>query len=181
LSKATTDVVKLLNPFSSEERQKIIHASLMLLGENEAANVPRGGDNPGAPKDGGVGLSAKAAAWVRQNGLTKDQLDHVFDIDGGTVTLIADNIPGKSSKDKTTAVYVLQGIERLLATGEPTFEDKAARKLCEDHGCYNSANHAVYLKDLGNLVTGSKNGGWKVTTPGLKKGAEYVKEMANEA
>lgn len=188
LSKATTDIVKLLNPFSSEERQKIIDASLMLLGENEAASVPRGGGNPGVPnevrgatKDGVVGLAPKAAAWVRQNGLTKDQLDHVFDIDGGTVTLIADNIPGKSSKDKTIAAYVLQGIVRLLATGEPTFDDKAARKLCEDHGCYNSANHALYLKDLRNLVTGSKSSGWKVTTPGLKKGAEYVKEMANGA
>lgn len=189
LSKATTDAVKLLSPFSSEERQKIIHASLMLLGENEVASVPRGRANlgasegaGGAAKDAGVGgLSAKAAAWVRQNALTKDQLEHVFDIDGGNVTLIADNVPGKSFKDQTIALYVLQGIAQLLATGEPTFDDKAARKLCEDHGCYNSANHAVYLKDLGNLVTGSKNGGWKVTTPGLKKGAEYVREMANEA
>jgi len=189
LSRATTDMVKLLDSFSSEERQKIIHASLMLLGENEVATVPRGAtdsDTPGEPsgaaRDKGTGgLSAKAAAWVRQNAITKDQLDHVFDIDGSAVTLIADSIPGKSVKDKTIAVYVLQGIAQLLAAGEPTFDDKAARKLCEDHGCYSSANHAVYLKALGNLVTGSKNGGWKVTTPGLKKGAEYVKEMANKA
>lgn len=167
LSKATTDLVRLLSPFTSEERQKIIHASLMLLGGSEAASVPPCGANAGTPgalgdaaKDAGEGgLPVKAAAWVRQNGLTKEQLDHVFDIDGSTVTLIADNIPGKSLKDKTIAAYVLRGITQLLATGEPTFDDKAARKVCEDHGCYNSANHAVYLKYLGNLVTGSKSGG----------------------
>ena len=189
LSKATTDMVKLLDPFSSEERQKIIHASMMLLGEKEVASVTGGGADHGGVKeersageDGGGGeLSARAAAWVRQNALTKDQLDHVFDIDGGAVTLIADKIPGKSLKDKTIAIYVLQGIVQLLATGEPTFDDNSARKLCADHGCYNATNHASYLKDIGNLITGSKNGGWKATTPGLKKGAEYVKEMANEA
>src|SRR5438874_1612481 len=101
LSKVTTNVVELLNPFASEERQKIINAAMMLLGENDA-NLPRSGapkEAQSGAKDGVVGLAAKATAWVRQNGLTKDQLDHVFDIDGGTVTLIADNIPGKTSKD----------------------------------------------------------------------------------
>lgn len=183
----TMKVVKLLTPLDSEGRRKAIKASLTLLGEGpieldaSAAGIAANGDGGAKHGAGMLGLSGKAATWVKQNGLTKDQLEQVFDIDGANTTVIADNIPGKNSKEQTIAAYVVQGIAKLVATGEPTFDDKSARKLCEDLGCYNSANHAVYIGSIGNSVTGSKEKGWKLTAPGLKKGAELVKEMTKEA
>jgi hypothetical protein len=97
------------------------------------------------------------------------------------VNVLGGSIPGKSSKEQTISAYILKGVAQLLATGEPTFDDKSARKLCEDLGCYNGPNHAVYMNKMGNSITGSKDKGWKLTAPGLKKGADLIKEMTKGA
>jgi hypothetical protein len=176
----TTKVVKLLTGLDSEGRQKVIRASLTLLGETAVDLGERGGghrENGGDAGKGVPGLSVKASAWIKQNGLTTAELEQVFDIDGGNVSMIAGSVPGKSGKDQTIAVYVLRGVTQLLATGDPTFDDKSARKLCEDLGCYDSANHAVHMRAIGNNLAGSKDKGWKLTAPGMKKGANLIKEM----
>ena len=118
---------------------------------------------------------------MRVSKLTKEQIEQVFEIADTGVTVIGVNVPGKSSKEKTINTFVLEGIGRLLASGEPAFEDKAARALCESVGCYNSANHAVYMQEKGNLFTGSKDKGWRLTAPGLARGAELVREMTKAA
>ena len=118
---------------------------------------------------------------MRTSKLAKEQIEQVFEIADTGVTVIGVNVPGKSSKEKTINTFVLEGIARLLASGEPVFEDKAARALCESVGCYNSANHAVYMQEKGNLFTGSKDKGWRLTAPGLARGAELVKEMTKGA
>src|SRR5437660_2354852 len=86
----TAKVVKLLTSLDSEGRQKVIQASLTLLGER-AVDLGGGGRGNGneTGKVGGVlpGLSVKASAWIRQNGLTTAELEQVFDIDGGTVSM----------------------------------------------------------------------------------------------
>lgn len=183
----TAKVVKLLTGLDSEERQKVIQASLTLLGERAVDLAAGGGGDRGngneTGKAGGAlpGLSVKASAWIKQNGLTAAELEQVFDIDGGTVSMIAGSVPGKSGKDQTIAAYVLRGVTQLLATGDPTFDDKSARKLCEDLGCYDSANHAMYMRAIGNNLAGSKDKGWKLTAPGMKKGADLIKEMTKGA
>jgi hypothetical protein len=175
ISDITIKVVKLLAGLDSGDRQKVIQASRTLLGETAVdAGVGGYGGNGGAVLPG---LSAKASAWIKQNGLTTAELEQVFDTDGGNVSMIAGSVPGKSGKDQTIAVYVLRGVTQLLATGEPTFDDKSARKLCEDIGCYDNANHAVYMRAIGNNLAGSKDKGWKLTAPGMKRGAELIKEM----
>lgn len=183
----TMKVVKLLTPLNSEGRQKAIKASLTLLGEggielDDGATGSAGDAGGGGARDktGTSGFSGKAAAWVRQNALTKGQLEEVFDVAGEDTTVIANSIPGKNAKEKTIAAYIIQGIAKLLGTGEPTFDDKFARTLCEHLGCYNSANHAVYVAAIGNSIAGSKDKGWKLTAPGLKKGADLVKEMTKK-
>jgi hypothetical protein len=183
----TTKVVRLLTGLDSEGRHKVIQASLTLLGET-ALGLGRGRDgergNGGDTGKGGAalpGLSAKASAWIKQNGLTTAELEQVFDIDGGNVSMIAGSAPGKSGKDQTIAVYILRGVTQLLATGDPTFDDKSARKLCEDLGCYDSNNHSVYMRAIGNNLAGSKDKGWKLTAPGMKKGADLIKEMTKGA
>ena len=65
----------------------------------------------------------------------------------------------------------------MVATGDSAFDDKSARALCKGSGCYSDANHSVYIKAKGNKLTGSKDSGWKLTAPGLKFGAELVKQI----
>lgn len=181
-------MVTLLEPLESQERQKVINASLTILGEapSEALGSRASGDarqtTDGDDKSGqGLsGLPAKANNWARQNGLSTAQLEQVFDITGADMTVIASEVPGKSKKEKTHNAFVLQGISRLLASGDPAFDDKAARKLCEDLGCYDAANHSTYMSDKGNLLTGSKKLGWKLTAPGLKHGADLVMQLTKK-
>lgn len=177
-------IVAWLEPLSSEDRQKAVNGALVMLGEGPR-DAGAGGAAPGAfvataPDPTLVGLSPRGATWIKQNGLTLAQVERVFDISNQGVTVIASEAPGRSDKQRTHNAYVLQGVSRLLASGEPTFDDKDARKLCEDLGCYNKPNHALYMGDKGNLLTGSKGGGWKVTAPGLKHGAELVKQLTKE-
>lgn len=35
------------------------------------------------------------------------------------------------------------------------------------------------MKDIGNVLNGSKNAGYKLTAPGLKEGASLVKRIAD--
>jgi hypothetical protein len=115
---------------------------------------------------------------MKQNGVTEDNLSHVFHIDGGAAEVIAGEAPGKSDKEKTLNAFVLTGLAEFLQTGDPKFDDKAARALCKKLGCFGEGNHATYMKDRGNLLGGSKEGGWTLTGPGLKAGAELIKGMA---
>lgn len=117
---------------------------------------------------------------MKQNGLSTAQIERVFDVNAQGVTVIAAKVPGSSAKEQTHNAYVLQGISRLLASGDSNFDDASARKLCEDLGCYNKANHASYMSDKGNVLTGSKSTGWKLTAPGLTQGAALVKELSKE-
>jgi hypothetical protein len=188
ITEITAKVVKMLAPLASDERQKVIQASLTLLGEagvgfggSDTSSLSAGGGDKGKTTSGVQGLSAKANSWVRQNGITSAQLEDVFDITAEGVAVIASTIPGKNGKEKTINAYVIQGVARLLVSGEGSFDDKSARELCETLGCYNSPNHAVYLSAVGNVLTGSKDKGWRLTAPGLKRGAELVKEITKGA
>jgi hypothetical protein len=177
-------IFHLLEGLSSETRRNIIRASLMMLGESGTDGVA---SSPTLEATGGpaadptlIGLSPKGASWIKHNGLTLSQVERVFDISNQGVSVIAPQAPGNNDKQKTHNAYVLLGVSRLLASGEAAFEDKAARKVCEELGCYDSANHSVYMRDKGNVIAGSKKKGWKLTAPGLKHGAELVRELTKE-
>jgi hypothetical protein len=170
-------IVGLLEPLSPEDRQKAIKASLILLGETTVPGAP--GPGPKPDHDPGS-LPPKATIWMNHNGLTRAQLERVFDISGGEVSIIA-AVPGKSDKAKTHNAYVLQGVSRVLASGDnPVFDDKIARELCRHSGCYDKTNHARYMSGKGNVLTGSKTTGWKLTAPGLAHAAELIKELTKE-
>jgi hypothetical protein len=86
-------------------------------------------------------------------------------------------VPGKSKKEKTYNVYVLGGVAGLLATGDPHISDEIARQLCERAACYDQANHANYMREIGGIVSGDKKNGWKLTSPGLQRAGVLVKEI----
>jgi hypothetical protein len=185
IAEIASKVFALLEPLASEDRQKVVKASLTLLGEASTDRTQNGGasrseSGGGAASQSIDGLSARATSWMKQHGLTVDQIERVFDITSDGVTVIASDASGKSAREKVHNAYVLQGLSRLLASGDATFDDKSARKVCEDLGCYDKNNHSTYMGDKGNLLAGSKEKGWKLTAPGLKHGAELVKQLTTE-
>jgi hypothetical protein len=176
---AIEGVVKILGPLDSDERQRVIQSALLILRESflEPTMAASSEEPRFEQESGSFDISPKARLWARQNGLSQDQLSHVFDISEGAATVIASGILGKNNPIKTIKSYVLTGIAAFLTAGEPQFLDKDARSLCEHFGCYDRTNHAKYMKDKGNYFVGDKDRGWKLTAPGLKYGAELVKEM----
>src|SRR5207302_3770205 len=151
-AQAAIKIVELLAPFESEERQRVVHAALTLLGEPTTSIGTRKGARE-IEDDNDVPNRAKT--WLNQHNLAPENLDEVFHRDGDRVELIAASIPGHSNKERTLNAYLLTGICHLLRTGDPSFDDKAARQLCKNLGCYDHTNHATYLKDKGNRFAGS--------------------------
>lgn len=171
---AVTKVVDALTPFSSEERHRVIQAALAILGEVQARGVDSASDEASRAVGG---LPPRARAWMKQNGVTSDAIQQVFHLADGRAEIIASQLPGNSKKEQTYNAYVLTGIAQLLAGGDASFDDKIARSTCEKYGCYDSANHSAHLRVRGNEFTGTKDKGWTLTAPGLRRGAELVKEM----
>jgi formylmethanofuran dehydrogenase subunit E-like metal-binding protein len=173
---AMTKVVEVLSPLSSEDRARVIGAALALLGDAQSKiAAPKSGE-PNLDDTEFDTLSPRARSWMSQHGVSAVELQQIFHVAGGEVEVIA-AMPGRNKKDQTYNAYVLTGLGQLLATGAAAFTDKAARALCEVSGCYDSANHATHMKDKGNEFTGSKDKGWMLTAPGLKRAAELIKEL----
>ena len=176
-----SEVVELLTPIESAERLRVIQASLMLLGETFPIGPHRAaGGGQAAEEDGGElsELPARTRAWMRQYGVSLEEIQQVFHLENGNAEVIAGDIPGKNKKEKTYNAYVLTGLAKLLSTGAPTFDDKTARALCVSSGCYDLSNHSVTIKDRGNEFAGTKDA-WTLTAPGLKRAATLVKEMTH--
>jgi hypothetical protein len=165
-------ILEVLSPLSPEERTRLVRAAMVMLGDElPSKSGPSSADNAEA-----LSFPPKASAWMRQNGITEDQLQQAFHIADGSAEMIG-MLPGSSKKEQTYNAYILSGIGQLLVKGEPAFDDKAARALCIQSGCYDSANHSSHLGARGNEFTGSKDKGWTLTAPGLKRGAEIIKQM----
>jgi len=86
-------------------------------------------------------------------------------------------MPEKTKAKQTVQAYVLCGIAAFLLTGEYGFTDIDARALCEKVGAFDLNNHATNTKKFTNLITGSKDSGWKITNPGLSEGAKIIKKL----
>jgi hypothetical protein len=175
-----SEIVELLTPIESAERIRVVQASLTLLGETFAGgsrHVDGGGDTLGEGDGELSALPVRARTWMKQNSVTVDELQQVFHLADGNADVIAGEVPGKNKKEKTYNAYVLAGLARLLSAGDGAFDDKSARSLCETFGCYDQANHSSTIKNKGNEFTGTKDKGWTLTAPGLKRAAALVKEI----
>jgi len=176
ITETATKMVELLEPFEPQERLRIVQASLTLLGDTFIATKPVG-QTPPDDEPGDISVSGQARTWMKQNHVSGDELELVFHVAEGKADVIVSEMPGKDQKAKTINAYILQGLASFLVSGIPKFDDKSARALCIKSGCYSAANHAVYIKGVGNKLTGSKDSGWTLTSPGLKHAAELVKGL----
>lgn len=174
---ALSKIVEVLKPLSSEDRVRVFKAAMVMLGENAGATVapiasPLNTERSDADLDF---ISPRARVWMKQNALTIEQLQEVFHLSDGAVEVVAPHMPGRNRKEQTYSAYLLSGLGQFLVQGVAAFDDRAARALCEASGCYDLANHSSHIKDRGNEFTGSKEKGWSLTTPGLRRAAELVR------
>jgi len=176
LTQAVASVVQELENFSSEDRHRIVHASMTLLGEAPTRLVPEGEDaEPRQDQRGG--LPAKARNWMKQHGLTLEQINQVFHFgDEGPEIIVP--IPGANKREQVRNAYVLCGIGRLLTSGETRFDDRVARGVCHLGGFFDSTNHMKCMK--GSEFRGSREKGWVLTPPGLKLGASLVTQLSRD-
>jgi hypothetical protein len=168
-------MIELLTPLSSEDRQRLVGATLTFLGENSAISKRADGSEDAVDEGS---LPPRASTWRKQNGLSMEQINQVFHIIGDKVEVL--EVPGASNKEKTINAYVLAGLGRYLVSGDPRFDDKFARDVCSTAGCYDGTNHSTILKTRGNLFTGDKGAGWTLTSPGLKQAADLVKALTKQ-
>ena len=174
-------LVQLLEPLSADERQRAISAVMVIFGQSAAVpGIDPQKSGQDAHHDVGEGISAKAASWMKKNALTREQMDHVFSIETESIEVIAAKMPETGKRKQTVQAYVLCGISSFLKNGDTTFNDADARDLCIKVGCYDGPNHANYTTGFGNLLTGSKDSGWKLTNPGLSAGAQLIKQLTPE-
>jgi len=177
---AAAKLVQILLPLTPDERKRAIAASMLLLGQpmDEAVQKPTQQRSLEDLPPSSEGISPKAFGWMRKNGITREQLDHVFSIEQDSIEVIAAKMPGDSKRQQTVEAYVICGLKAFLQTGEPTFGDKDARVICSKVGCYDIGNHSNYVNALGNLASGSREIGWKLSNPGLVRAADIVKTLA---
>src|SRR5258708_6511050 len=106
---ALSTIVDVLSPLSPEERARLMRAAMILLGDE----LPSKASLPPAGLGGALSLPPKAAAWMRQNGITEDQLQQAFHVADGAAEVIG-TLPGNSKKEQTYNAYILSGIGQLL-------------------------------------------------------------------
>lgn len=177
LTEAMAKVVAILSPLEADQRRRVIQAAFALLGEPAPVAAKPGGtpQQASGEQEGDLPTAAAAASWLAKAKVPRDKLEHCLHFEDGKVKVIA--LPGSATKriDQVITAYLMQGFAAFLQTGDASFTDQDARDLCEHFGCYDHTNHAKYLKEFGNRITGSKSTGWKLTAPGLTAIAELVK------
>jgi len=184
LKTLVTGLYDLLEPVEAADRKKAIKAVMTMLGDDASVADQNPSKGAAAADDDGdddnSDFNVKARTWMSRNKVTNDEIAHVFHVDGETVDVIVDNVPGKNTKEQAINEYMLTGIGEFLKTGDSKFTDKAARATCKKLGCYADTNHATHMKKPGNVLSGSKEAGWTVTGPGMKAAAELIKGFTAE-
>jgi hypothetical protein len=176
-----TQMIKILQPLSSDERHRNIEAALTFLGDKGFAATSK----PNQPSDGGGGGGdhdhpAARAGRMKQYGIASAHVERVFDFrDDGTFAIL--DVPGSAMREQTLNIYILTGLGTFLATGGRQFADPLARAYCEEHSCLDGPNHSKTLGGKHPEFSGDKNNGWSITVPGIKRGAELVKQVAEAA
>jgi hypothetical protein len=168
ITQTVTDLFEILDPLSTDDRQRAIKAVFALLGDAPPVAVassplvtqPRtdgGGNQPALS-----GLGPRAAMWAAQHRLDREVLERVFYFHDGKVDIHVTSVPGSSRREKTINCYLLVGARALLASDAPRFDD----------------NHPTYRGALGPRATGSRQDGFDLTGPGLKEAGELVASIA---
>jgi hypothetical protein len=178
---ALTTIIGVLTPLTSEERQRIVNSALTFLGEPVSSSKQKVTVSDAAAGDADDiadgDYPTHFSKWMKQNSVSSEELDHVFHFNADNSFDILE-VPGISKREQTLNTYVLTGLGNYLAANDRSFADSTARAFCEKIGCYDQANHSVYLKNKGPEFSGDKSRGFVLTSLGVRRGAVLVKEVA---
>jgi hypothetical protein len=178
-TQALTQLIKILQPLTSDERHRNIDAALTFLGEKPftaAVKQPDAQNQDAVDGHQPPGIAAR----MKQYGITHEQVERVFDFRADGTFAVVD-VPGKGKREQTLNMYILTGLGTFLATGERQFSDSLARSNCDTHSCLDAPNHAKYLGSRHPEFNGDKASGWSITVPGIRRGAALLKDVAEAA
>jgi hypothetical protein len=179
------EIFNLLEPYSSEIRQKTVHAALVLLGESGLSAIGSGGrvaeDTAASLTSSlsdfeGTKLGPKALKWAQRNGLTRAMLDEVFYLTDDNVDIIASRVPGPTRREMVVQSYLLSGIRGLLREDTPVLDDGDAIAVCKRLAAYDKNNHTTNRAAVGNRMSGTKPR-FTLTGPGEAAAADLIKQM----
>ncbi len=151
LTDATANLHTILEPLSPEDRQRVIQAALVLLGDSLPTLVQKPAKallNEHGEVEPPSGVSAQAKIWMQKHSLSMELIEVLIHLDDGKATVI--ELPGKngSGRERTHVCYLMAGLACLISSGEPSFSDEDARALCVHFGCYDKGNHS-FVKAAG--------------------------------
>ncbi len=124
-----------------------------------------------------AGISPVAQRWIQRNGLRAEQLSSIFSLGGDEIDLVANKVPGKSSRAKMRSVFLLKGVAAYLGGGAARFAHDKVKETCVHYDAYDRPNFAKHLKEFAAEISGSKESGYTLTPRGLTNAAGVVKEM----
>jgi hypothetical protein len=176
-SAALITIISELKGLDPEVCRRTLRAAMVFFGDKPGMPSPQETDTTSDNDDGTY--PSGVAKWMKEYGIAADEVDRAFHFNNGTFDIL--HVPGNSKRDQTLNAYILTGLGRYLTTGERGFDDPIARRVCERMGCYDQGNHSSTLKGAHPEFSGDKRKGYTLTNPGIKRGAELVKQIAGAA
>ena len=126
------------------------------------------------------GISPIARKWMIRNGLTTTQLSTLFSLGIDEIDLVAQNVPGKSTRDRLHNVILLQGIASYLNSGVPRAENDKLKESIRHYSADVGGNFSAYMKDWASEFSGSRTTGFMLTTRGLSSAKELIKQITEK-
>ena len=140
----------------------------------EERKEPEPADSP----DGLEGVNVVAQKWMRRSGLSEDQVSALFSLGVDEIDLVANTVPGKTTKDRLRSVVLLQGVASFLGTGAARIEWAKLKQAAGHYGADAGSNFAKYMSALSAEASGSTATGYTLTSRGLNAAKELIKEIA---
>jgi hypothetical protein len=126
------------------------------------------------------GISPVAQKWMRRNGFSSSQLSSLFSLGVDEIDLVAKSVPGKSKAARVRSVVLLQGIAGYLSTGTARITDQKLREACSHYDAYDRTNFNKHMKAVAAEVSGTREGGYSLTSRGVSAATELIKEMTSQ-
>jgi len=145
---------------------------------------PAGGeDNEQVEESAGEleGVSPIAAKWMRRNDLSASRLSALYSLGIDEIDLVANKVPGKSTRERLRNVILLQGIASYLSSGVPRVDNGKLKEAEHHYDADVGRNFWKYQKSWAAEVSGSRSAGdLTLTTRGLNSAKDLIKQMTPE-
>lgn len=126
------------------------------------------------------GVSPPARRWMTRNQLTTTQLTNLFSLGADEIDVVAKKIPGRSKREKMRSVILLKAMAGYMSSGAARVGYEEVKEAAIHYDAYDVAHFAEFLKSMASEISGTKEGGYSLTTRGQTAATELIKAMAAE-